>query len=316
MQVIHSNQFSLPVSERLVVTMGVYDGVHAGHQHILKHLTEYAVQNNAKTLLLTFYPHPRKVLYPEQEIFLLNTLEERLERLSAQNLDYVWVYPFDKTFSNLTAQEFVEKIIVQELHAHTVFVGYDHRFGKNREGGYEMFKELGKKYAFEVIEIPPYQIDEVNISSTKIRKALSEGDINTANTFLRYEYTLTGKVIHGRQTGRKIGFPTANIRLYSPEKLIPKTGVYVSKINLNHELFYGITNIGYRPTVENTSDLHIETHIFNFNHDIYGQSIQIYPLVYIRQEQKFSSLEVLSTQIEKDRQFALSYIRDLQTKSL
>jgi riboflavin kinase/FMN adenylyltransferase len=309
MQIIHSTQLSLPINQRLVVTMGVYDGVHAGHQHILQHLREYAVQNDAKTLLLTFYPHPRKILYPEQNIFLLNTLEERLERLLTQNLDYLWVYPFDKTFSNLTAHEFVEKIIVEQLHAHTVFVGYDHKFGKNREGGYEVFKELGKKYDFDVIEIPAYQIDEVNISSTKIRKALAEGDINTANMFLNYPYMLTGKVVQGKQTGRKLGFPTANMQLYSAEKLIPKTGVYVSKINLSGQLYYGITNIGYRPTIQNTSDLHIETHIFNFDHDIYGQAIQIYPLVYIRQEQKFSSLEELSIQIEKDKQFALEYIR-------
>lgn len=314
MQVIHDKQFSVLLDTPLVVTMGVYDGVHAGHQYILRQMTEYATQITAQTLLLTFYPHPRKVLYPQQPLFLLNTLEERLEKLSAQSLDYVWIYPFDKTFSNLTAQEFVEKIIVQQLHAHTVFIGYDHKFGKNREGGYDMFKKLGEKFGFQVIEIPAYCIDEVNISSTKIRKALSEGDVQTANTFLRYEYMLTGTVIHGKKTGRKIGFPTANIQLYSTEKLIPKTGVYASKININGQLHYGITNIGYRPTVENTSDLHIETHILNFNQDIYGQTIQVYPLAYIRQEQKFNSLEHLSTQIEKDKHFTLEYIRQFANK--
>ncbi len=308
MQIIHDIQFTLSEHKPLVVTMGVYDGVHAGHKHILQKLTQYASQIEAKTLLLTFYPHPRKVLYPEQEIFLLNTLQERLEILSTQDLDYTWVYPFDKEFSNLTATEFIEKIIVQQLHAHTVFVGYDHKFGKNREGGYEMFKELGKKYAFEVIEIPPYQIHEVNISSTKIRKALSEGDISTANTFLQYEYMLTGKVVHGKQIGRNLGFPTANIQLFTQDKLVPKTGVYVSKININNELYYGVTNIGYKPTIENTSQLHIETHIFNFNKDIYGEIITVYPLVYIRQEKKFNDLQDLVNQIEVDKQFALNYL--------
>lgn len=308
MQVIHDTQFSLPKHEPLVVTMGVYDGVHAGHKHILQNLTQYASQIQAKTLLLTFYPHPRKVLYPEQEIFLLNTLQERLEILSTQDLDYTWVYPFDKEFSNLTAIEFIEKIIVQQLHAHTVFVGYDHKFGKNREGGYKVFKEAGKKYSFEVIEIPPYQIDEVSISSTKIRNALLEGDISTANTFLGYEYMLTGKVVQGKQIGRSLGLPTANIQLLIQDKLVPKTGVYVSKVNINNKFCYGITNIGYKPTIENTSQLHIETHIFNFNKDIYGEIITVYPLVYIRQEKKFNSLQDLVNQIEVDKQFALNYL--------
>lgn len=314
MQVIHSTQLSLPANEVLVVTMGVYDGVHAGHQHILKHLTEYAAGISAKTLLLTFYPHPRKILYPEQPVFLLNTLEERLERLATQNLDYVWVYPFDKDFSNLTATAFVEKIIVQQLHAHTVFIGYDHKFGKNREGGYAVFKELGKEYAFEVIEIAPYRIDEVNISSTKIRKALSEGDMVLANSFLQYEYMLTGKVTEGRQIGRKLGFPTANIKLFTQEKLIPKTGVYVSKVSISNAVYYGITNIGYKPTLGYSSELHIETHILNFNEDIYNQTLQIYPLICIRQEKKFNSLEELSAQIEKDKQVALEYISLLAHK--
>jgi len=312
MEVIHNKQISISISEPLVITMGVYDGVHAGHQHILQHLTQYATQINAKTLLLTFYPHPRKVLYPEQEIFLLNSLNERLEKLAEQNLDYVWVYPFDKEFSQLSAVEFVQKIIVEQLHAHTIFVGYDHKFGKNREGSYSAFKELGEKYGFQVIEIPAYRVDEVNISSTKIRNALLEGDIQTANIFLKYPYTLSGIVIKGKQIGRRLGFPTANLKLFTDEKLIPKSGVYISKVNLNNQIYHGITNIGQRPTLENTSHLHIETHIFNFHEDIYDQTIQVFPLVYIRQEQKFNSLDELSSQIEKDKQFALEYITKMQ----
>lgn len=313
MEVFHDTQICIPTQKPLVVTMGVYDGVHAGHQYILEQLTEYATKIDAQTLLITFYPHPRKVLYPQEKIFLLNTLEERLERLALHNIDYVWVYPFDVPFSNLTATEFVEKIIVSQLHANTVFIGYDHKFGKNREGGYETFRELGEKYNFEVKEIPPYCIDEVNISSTKIRNALMEGDINTANTFLKYAYSLTGKIIKGRQIGRSLGFPTANINLFSDEKLIPKTGVYVSKIKVKNEIYYGVTNIGYKPTLEiHQNTLHIETHIFDFYQDIYGEVIQIYPLSYIREEQKFSSLEELSVRIQKDKNLAMQYIAKLQ----
>lgn len=312
MEVIHGKEISLSLNQSLVVTMGVYDGVHAGHQHILKHLTQYAQSIQAKTLLLTFYPHPRKVLFPEQDLFLLNTLEERIELLNTQNIDYLWVYPFDKIFSQLSAEDFVKKIIVDQLHAHTVFVGYDHKFGKNREGGYLLFKELGKKYHFEVIEIPAYRIDEVNISSTNIRKALLEGDISTANQFLKYPYKLTGTVIQGNQLGRTIGFPTANIQLSNNEKLIPKQGVYVSEVKINHQQYYCVTNIGQRPTLQNTPNLHIETHIFDFDKDIYGQVIEIYPLLYIRQEQKFATVEELSHQIKKDKEFALQYIEELR----
>lgn len=314
MQIIHGKHFCTSFTQPVVLTLGVYDGVHIGHKHILHALTQYAQSIKAKSLLLTFYPHPRRVLYPEQPLFLLNTLEERIEKLKKQNLDYIWVYPFDQQFANLTAVEFVENIIVRTLKAHTIFVGYDHKFGKNREGGYALFEKLGKVYHFNVVEIPAYQLDQVNVSSTKIRKSLLEGDIATANNFLGYEYSLLGMVVKGKQIGRRIGFPTANINLFSEEKLIPKSGVYVSKVQLNGQFWYGVTNIGYKPTVEYSTQMHIETHIFNFTEEIYGQVLEVFPLYYLRSEQKFDSLESLSFQIEQDKQSALEYLRSMKSR--
>ncbi|MCS7027747.1 MAG: bifunctional riboflavin kinase/FAD synthetase [Bacteroidia bacterium] len=311
MEIIHQKHFSVNFTQPLVVTLGVYDGVHIGHQHVLRTLTQYTQQIGGKSLLLTFYPHPRKVLYPDQPLFLLNTLEERLEKLKKQGLDYIWVYPFDQEFANQTAVEFVKNFIVKILKAHTIFVGYDHKFGKNREGGYALFEKLGREYHFKVVEIPAYQIDQVNVSSTKIRSALYDGDILTANNFLGYEYSLSGTVIKGKQIGRRIGFPTANIALFSREKLIPKSGVYVSKVKVNHHIWYGITNIGYKPTVEESNELHIEIHIFDFSDDIYGEVLEVFPLRYIRNEQKFESIDALCKQIQQDKNTALEYLRTM-----
>ncbi|GAA4800985.1 bifunctional riboflavin kinase/FAD synthetase [Litoribaculum gwangyangense] len=294
-------------SEPTVVTIGTFDGVHIGHQKIIKRLINSGKLNGLKSVILTFFPHPRMVLQKDSNIKLINTIDERYAILDALGLDNLLIKKFTKEFSRLSAEDFVKYILVEKLNAKKVIIGYDHRFGRNRNADINDLKLFGETYGFDVEEISAQDIDEVAVSSTKIRKALNEGDIEKANSFLGYHFMLSGTVVKGRGLGKQLQYPTANILIEEAYKLIPKQGVYIVKSNINNTVFYGMMNIGINPTVDGNKQS-IEVHFFDFDKDIYGTKIQIDILQRIRDEEKFESIEGLKTQLANDKKVALDYI--------
>jgi len=295
--------------EKTVVTIGTFDGIHIGHQKILKDLIETAKKENKKSVLLTFFPHPRMVLQKEVTIQLLNTIEEKSSLLEKMGLDYLIIHPFSKEFSRLTALDFVRDILVNQLNTSRLIIGYDHHFGKNREGNIHQLKEYSSLYDFNVEEIPAQDIDNVSVSSTKIRNALQEGSLKTANNYLGYNYMLNGTVVNGKSLGGKIGFPTANLEVNETYKLIPKTGVYIIKTVIDSVLFYGMMNIGFRPTVSG-KDQTIEAHLFNFNKDLYGKNLRLELLYFLREEKKFDSIDDLIVQLKLDKENSIAYLKN------
>jgi riboflavin kinase/FMN adenylyltransferase len=291
-----------------VITIGTFDGVHIGHRKILEKIIQSAKELNCESIVLTFFPHPRMVLQENSSIKLLNTMEEKGTLLQKIGIDNLIIHPFDKEFSLLTSEEFVKKILVDQLQIQKIIIGYDHRFGRNRSADINDLIVFGKKYDFEVEQISAQEIDDIAISSTKIRTALAEGTISLANEYLGYNYFFSGTVIKGNQIGRTIGFPTANIQIKEDYKLIPKNGVYIVKSYLKKELFYGIMNIGNRPTVNGTNQT-IEVHFLNFNEELYKPEITIELLEFIRNEQKFDSLDALKNQIQNDKEYCINYLQ-------
>lgn len=291
------------------ITIGTFDGVHIGHKKLLDRLINDAKILNLKSTVLTFFPHPRMVLQQDANIKLLNTIEEKCKILEEIGLDYLMIYPFSKEFSRLSATEFVEEILVEGLNSKKIIIGYDHRFGRNRNADIKDLISYGKTFDFQVDEIPAQEIDDVSVSSTKIRKALEEGDIKTANAYLGYEYMLTGVVKKGKGLGRQLGFPTANIFIEEDYKLIPKNGVYIVKSTLQNTIVYGMMNIGFNPTVSGT-EKSIEVHFFDYNQDLYHQKIQVDIIDRIRDEHKFNSVEELKLQLQKDKRTSLSIISE------
>ncbi|WP_350289128.1 bifunctional riboflavin kinase/FAD synthetase [uncultured Croceitalea sp.] len=290
------------------ITIGTFDGVHVGHRQILERLINNAKQANLNSVLVTFFPHPRMVLQKESNIKLLNTLDEKIEILQGLGLDYIIVHPFTKEFSRLSAIEFVRDILVNQLKAKKIIIGYDHRFGRNRNANINDLIAFGNTLDFEVEEISAQEVDEVSVSSTKIRTALEQADIVTANSYLGYAYMLTGIVQKGKGLGRQLAFPTANIKIKESYKLIPKNGVYVVKSAIEGETYYGMMNIGFNPTVEG-KEKSIEVHFFDLIQDLYDKKLKVELLHHLRDEHKFDSLEALKTQLLKDKQTALSLIK-------
>ncbi len=284
-----------------IVTTGTFDGVHVGHQKIISRLKDVAKQEDGETVLLTFYPHPRMVLFPDDnELQLINTQAEKIELLEQYGIDHLIIYPFTKEFSRLSSVEFVRNILVNTIKTKRLVIGYNHHFGRNREGSFEHLKEYGPLYGFDVEEIPAKDIDSIEISSTKIRTALLAGDVTTANTYLGHEFSICGKVIGGKQLGRTIGYPTANIQLQDKYKILPADGVYAVKVKHNGQLYGGMLNIGNNPTIEGKGRS-IEVNIFNFNMDICNQDATIYFIERLRDEVKFKDLEALTKQLALDK---------------
>ncbi|UOX34706.1 bifunctional riboflavin kinase/FAD synthetase [Flavobacterium sediminilitoris] len=304
---IHNNINLFQTKGKTIVTIGTFDGVHLGHQKVLTKLKNAAIERKAESVLLTFFPHPRMVLQQDLDIKLLNTIEEKKELISSFGIDNLIIHPFDAKFSRLTAEDFVKMILVDQLNLCKIIIGYDHRFGRNRTATIEDLIAFGEKYNFEVEQITAKEIDEISISSTKIRTALLEGDIKTANTFLGYKYNLTGAVIEGKKIGRTINFPTANIKVSENYKLIPKNGVYVVSANIDNDEYFGMMNIGTNPTISEGNQS-IEVHLFDFNKSIYDKEIKISFLERIRDERKFDSLEDLKIQLEKDKTLSIEKI--------
>ena len=308
MEIIHSLS-NYHHTEKTVVTIGTFDGVHIGHQKIIEQVVKTAKKLGKKSVLLTFFPHPRMVLQKDASIELINTIDERAHLLSKTGLDFLIIHPFSIAFSRLTALDFVRKILVNQLNTSKLIIGYDHHFGKNREGNLEQLTEYSHLYNFTVEEIPAQDINDVAVSSTKIRKALSEKNIKTANKYLGYNFMLSGTVINGKQLGGKIGFPTANLSIKEAYKLIPKTGVYLVKSMIGTKTIFGMMNIGFRPTIEGKHQT-IEIHFFDFIENLYTKDLTVEILFFLRDEEKFDSVEKLILQLKEDEKIALNYIEN------
>jgi len=293
-----------------VITIGTFDGVHIGHTKIINQLTTISLKNNLTSILLSFFPHPKMVLQNDNELKLINTIQEKEGLLNSLNLDYLIIKEFTKEFSRLSALEFVRDILVNKLNAKHIIIGYDHHFGRNRTANIEQLKEFGELYDFKVTEILAQDIDDIAISSTKIRKALINGEIKLANKFLGYNFFFSGDVVHGNNIGKTISFPTANIKVDQPYKLIPKNGVYIVKTIIDNQTTFGMMNIGYNPTF-NGKQKSIEIHFLNFTKNIYHKNLTIEMIMRIRNEIKFNSVEDLKKQLEQDKLSTLNYIKSL-----
>lgn len=285
-----------------IVTIGTFDGVHLGHQKIIKRLVQLKNNQGGETVLFTFDPHPRKVLFPDQtDLKLITTTEEKCELLRQFGIDHVLVFPFTKEFAQMQATDYVSEIIAKGLKTETLVIGYDHRFGSNRDGNIDTLKELSSTYHFKVEEIPAQEINQLNVSSTRIRKAIDEGDVKTANEFLGYSFFVSGIVVKGKQLGRTIGYPTANIFVEDKDKLIPKIGVYAVNVVVENKRYKGMLNVGINPTTDTDHVIKIEVNIFDFDKDIYGEPIKVEFVKWIRNEEKFANLEELKHALANDK---------------
>lgn len=297
---VHRSLESLPVIKKPVLTLGTFDGVHLGHQSILQHLLATAAEIGGESVVFTFHPHPRVALNPDDHgLELIQTLEDRIEKLEKMGIDHLILFPFTREFSRLSATEFVRNILVNTLHIHTLTIGYNHHFGRNREGSIELLRELAPVYGFFVDEIPAFAESETNVSSTKIREAIANGAIQQANLYLGETYHFSGIVAEGDRIGHKIGFPTANIAV-SPIQLIPRKGVFAVRVKHQHQVYSGMMNIGKRPTVSANGERRVEIHLFDFSKTIYGDELVVYLIDQVREEKSFPSLEALTEQLKKD----------------
>ena len=327
----HTDQ--LPTFRRAVITIGTFDGVHTGHAQILQQLREEAARIDGETVIVTFYPHPRKIVRGgTAEVRLLNTLEEKIQLLSWQQVGHLVVVPFTAAFSEMTAEQYVKEFLLEKFHPHTVIIGYDHRFGKGRLGDYHLLEEFSRSEGFELQEIPVHLLDAVSVSSTRIREAIAGADMESANQLLGYPFFFSGQVMQGRQLGRTIGFPTANLQVGSPDKLIPGDGVYAVEVEIMDAgsvsltapdaapangtagvpwggmRWKGMMNIGMRPTVDGRVRT-IEVNIFDFDEDIYGRELRVFVKKYLRGEEKFNGLDALKAQLAKDKENALEVLK-------
>jgi riboflavin kinase/FMN adenylyltransferase len=303
----HLNEFKGAINP--VVTVGIFDGLHLGHQKILKRLCKAAEEMDGESVLLSFFPHPRVVLYPDQiDLRLLNTLDEKISLLQRTGIDHVILHPFSLEFSELTSDQFIQGILVEKIGAKKIIIGYDHRFGKGRVGSFEQLKKDQSTYGFKIEEIAAEDIENDNISSTKIRKALATGDVMLANQFLGYNYFLRGTVVPGEKIGRNINFPTANLYIEEKYKLIPCNGVYAVLVRLGDRLLKGMMNIGNRPTLPGR-EFSMEVHILDFNEEIYREIIQVELIERIRDEKKFDDLIELESQLKQDKEKVISILK-------
>jgi len=299
-------------AKNAVVTTGTFDGVHFGHQKIISRMQEIARNIEGETLILSFFPHPRMILHPEDEkLKLLNSKAEKIRLMESLGIDHLLLIPFSRDFSNMSSDEFVQKILVDSLKTRKLVIGYDHRFGKNREGDFASLVKMGPRLGFEVEEIPEQDINAIAVSSTRIRKALADGDIQTANSYLQYPYSLEGTVIKGDQIGRTLGYPTANIFVEDPNKLIPAEGIYAVKVYLKDKTYLGMLYIGRRPVLHKIN-LSIEVNLFDFQDEIYGENIRVDLYHYIRPDANFKGLEPLIEQMGKDKIETQEFFRNLK----
>jgi riboflavin kinase/FMN adenylyltransferase len=298
---VYYNTEGLPVFRNAVITIGTFDGVHMGHHAILQQVVQHAKDRSGESILLTFEPHPRKILFPNQPIKLLTPLKEKIKLLTEAGIKHIVVVPFTLAFADLSAEAYISDFLVKLFHPSDIVIGHDHHFGHDRKGNIYLLKQLETTYNYHISEIPAQLIDEAAISSTKIRNALTEGRVEDAAIMLGRSYSLSGTVIRGAQIGNKIGFPTANLQPANPDQLIPANGVYAVQVKWDSRQYNGMLNIGVRPTVSNDHQLHIEVNIFDFNEDVYDEEIELQFITRLRDEQKFPSVDALKEQLEKDK---------------
>ncbi len=307
MKVYHGIQEFKPI-EHPIVTIGTFDGVHLGHQAIFDRMKEEAARRQGETVLITFSPHPRLVLYADsQDLKFINTQAKKLDQIEKAGIDHLIIIPFTREFAKNSSRDFIADYVVKYVHPEMIIIGYDHHFGKNREGNIELLESLREAYHYEVIQVPPLFVDGQPVCSTRIRNLLNSGDLKEANKMLGYEYSLTGEVIHGNSIGHKLGFPTANIRIPNEFKLIAANGVYACRVLIDGTLYKGMSNIGVRPTIDH-GELAIEINIFDFNQDLYGETITIFFVARLRDEVKFDTLDALKEQLVKDQAQSLSIL--------
>jgi riboflavin kinase/FMN adenylyltransferase len=301
---VYSSIDEFPGLTHAIVTIGTFDGVHAGHQHIISRLNDLAVEEHGETVLLTFFPHPRLVLQPEDnDLKLITTMKEREELLRHYGINHLIIQPFSKEFSRISATEFVRDVLIKKIGTKTLVIGYDHHFGRNREGSYKDLEEMAPIYKFRLEEIPEHVIDHIAVSSTKIRNALIAGDLKTANTLLGHDFSITGTVIHGEHFGKSLGFPTANLEISESYKLIPAFGIYAVLIELEGENYKGMLYIGNRPSLKG-KNRSIEVNIFDLNKDLYGKTLKVFIKERIRGDMFFSDLNQLKEKMKEDQQNA------------
>lgn len=305
---IHHGIASLPHIPKAVVTSGTFDGVHLGHQQIIRRLCELAAHRQGETVLITFYPHPRLVL--GQHVELLSTLEEKAYWLRQYGIHHLLVLPFTQEFSQMSPEEFVQKVYIEAVQTRTLVIGYDHHFGKNRQGNFQFLKENQAHYPFDIEEIPRHDIEKAAVSSTKIREALQQGDIAAAQQLLGRAYELNGQVVHGDKIGRTLGYPTANVHIKEHYKLVPADGIYAAQVLVGQQNYQGMLYIGNRPSVDGAAERKIEVNIFDFSEEIYGQNIHLQLIEKIRGDAKFDSLEALSRQLAQDKIRALQVLNN------
>ena len=304
--IIHHGVDTIPTIKNPVVTTGTFDGVHLGHQKILTYLKDLARKSEGESVVITFWPHPRLILQPAQNIQSITDLNEKIALLDKQGIDHLVILPFTKELANSSSQTFINDVLITPLSTSILAIGYDHRFGKNREGSFQYLKENEHLYPFSIQEIPAQDIDEITVSSTSIREALNNNDLALANRLLGHTFSITGVVKKGDQIGRTIGYPTANLEVAEKNKLIPPNGAYASKVIIENRIYKGMLNIGMRPTV-NGQNKSIEVNIFNFDASIYNQEITIELYKYIRKETKFTTIHQLKEQLHQDKQSVLNY---------
>lgn len=295
-----------------VGTIGFFDGVHIGHRHLIKHVRETAKKEGLPSAVITFPVHPRKVLQADYQPALLCGYDEKIEQLATTGIDYCISLPFTADLSKLSAEDFMQQILKNDIGLHTLIVGYDHRFGRNREDGFAEYEKIGEDIGMKVIRGKEYQLNGEKVSSTKIRNILHEGDIEKANFLLSYNYTLSGKIVEGYQVGRTIGFPTANIRSWERFKVIPKLGVYAVLVHIRDIIYEGMLYIGKRPTLHDDPEVSVEVNIFNFNGDLYDQSLKVEFIDFIRGDSKFSSIDPLVKQIHNDKEMVLNRLKAIK----
>ena len=310
---IYRNTEQLPPFNRAVITIGTFDGMHCGHQRILDQLQKEAARIDGETVIITFHPHPRKIVKgATADLRLINTLDEKAELLSWKKIDHLVVVPFTEAFANLTAEQYIREFLLEKFHPHTIIIGYDHQFGKGRQGDYHLLESFSEREGFELQEIPVYLLNEASVSSTRIRQAIAGCDIDTARQLLGYDFFFSGRVMEGNKLGRTIGFPTANLKVEDAEKLIPGDGVYAVEVAVEgspawaidaSDRLKGMMNIGMRPTVDGKART-IEVNILDYNGDLYGKNLRVFVRKYLRGEQKFNGLDALKQQLAADREAA------------
>lgn len=297
---IYYSTDQLPAFQSPVITIGTFDGVHMGHRAILKKVAEHALHIGGESIMLTFEPHPRKLIFPDQPIHILTPLNRKLQLITEAGIQHIVVVPFTKEFAALSAREYVTDFLVNTFNPAAVVIGYDHHFGNDRKGNIHLLKELQGEYGFDVVEIPAQLIEDATVSSTKIRNAITSGEVADASAMLGRHYTLAGTVQQGAQLGRTIGYPTANVLPHDKEQIVPGNGVYAVCVTCNGETHDAMLNIGYRPTVSSDLSLHIEAHLFDFSGDLYNKDMEITFVHRLRDEQKFASLDALKAQLAQD----------------